>query len=86
MAGLAVTLGRSDGVVPHVRAALEGYTAAGMAIHREVARWILGRCLGGAEGRSLVAATERWMAAEGVPAMAPLARALAPGVAGAGGG
>jgi eukaryotic-like serine/threonine-protein kinase len=51
-----------------------------MAIHREVARWALGRVAGGREGAHLIEEASTWMSAEGVPDMAPLARAIAPGV------
>jgi hypothetical protein len=80
MAGLAATEGRTAEVIPRVRTALDGYTKAGMAIHREVARWSLGRLVGGAEGRALITTAEDWMEVEGVPEMPPLVRALAPGV------
>ena len=80
MAGLAATEGRSDEVIPQLRIALDGYSAAGMAIHREVARWSLGRLLGGREGTAMLTRTEDWMRLVGVPEMAPLARALAPGL------
>ncbi|MEP7123925.1 MAG: serine/threonine-protein kinase [Byssovorax sp.] len=79
-AGLAATESRSDEVIPQLRIALDGYAAAGMAIHREVARWSLGRLLAGGEGRAMLTRTEDWMRLEGVPEMAPLARALAPGL------
>ena len=51
-----------------------------MAMHREVVRWCLARRLGGAEARVMHAEVEAWMRREGVPAMAPLADALAPGL------
>lgn len=79
-AGMAAVDGAHDRVVPLLRAALKGYAAADMAMHREVARWCLGMYVGGDEGRSLRARAAVWMGQEGVPEMAPLARALAPGL------
>ncbi|WP_437322388.1 protein kinase domain-containing protein [Sorangium sp. So ce394] len=86
LAGLAATEGRRGQVQAHLRAALAGYTAARMAMHREVARWALGRVAGGPEGARHIDEAGAWMSAEGVPDMAPLARAIAPGVERAFGG
>lgn len=80
LAGLAATEGRRAEVQVHLRAALAGYAAARMAIHREVARWALGRVLGGREGGRLIEEAGIWMSAEGIPDMARLARAIAPEV------
>jgi hypothetical protein len=79
-AGLAVVEERPDGAIPHLYAALGQYAAADMAIHREVVRGNLGRILGGTEGRKFLAQSEEWMVREGVPEMAPLTRAVAPGL------
>ncbi|MEZ4298151.1 MAG: serine/threonine-protein kinase [Polyangiaceae bacterium] len=79
-AGIAGLDGRRGAVARDLRAALSAYTAARMAMHREVARWALGRVVGGVEGRRLLDEAFSWMQAEGVPRMEPLAKALAPGV------
>ncbi len=79
-AGIAAVEGRTDAVIPQLRKALHGYGAAGMAIHREVARWHLGRLIGGSAGQPLLAEVTAWTEREGVPEMAPLARAIAPGL------
>lgn len=79
-AGLAASSDRADQVVPQLRAAFEGYSAADMAIHREVTRWALGKLEGGETGRGRISEAEAWMEREGVPAMPPLVSALAPGV------
>ncbi|AUX33510.1 MULTISPECIES: serine/threonine-protein kinase PknK [Sorangium] len=86
LAGLAATEGRSGQAQAHLRSALAGYTAARMAIHREVARWALGRVAGGREGARHIDEAGAWMSSEGVPDMTPLARAIAPGVERAFGG
>lgn len=79
-AGMAAMEGRRETATTELRSALAGYTAARMAMHREVARWALARIVGSREGHSLMADVDVWAAAEGVPDMEPLARALAPGV------
>lgn len=79
-AGLDAIEGRRQRVPGKLRDALSGYGVAKMAMHREVSRWALGRVLAGAEGRRMIGEAERWMQEEGVPEMAPLARAIAPGV------
>lgn len=79
-AGVAAVEERPDHVVEALRHALEGYSTADMAIHREVVRWALGCLVGGDEGRALREGTEAWMTTEGVPDMAPLVAAMAPGL------
>lgn len=79
-AGLDVVEGRRGMVTVRLRAALSGYTAANMAMHREVVRWCLAQRLDGEEARVMHAEVDAWMRREGVPAMAPLADALAPGL------
>lgn len=79
-AGLDVVEGRRGMVTMRLRAALSGYAAANMAMHREVVRWCLAQRLGGEEARVMHAQVDAWMREEGVPAMAPLADALAPGL------
>jgi hypothetical protein len=80
-AGLAALADRQDETVAHLRGALEGYSRAEMAMHREVARSSLGSLIGGDEGQSHRAQATSWMKAEVVPEMEPLKRALAPGLA-----
>jgi hypothetical protein len=85
-AGLAVATERPDEVIPLLRTALAGYTAADMAIHREAVRWSMGRRIGGDEGTALLGEVDRWMRAEGVPEMRPLVSAVAPGLETSGAG
>jgi hypothetical protein len=78
-AGVAAVEGR-PATTALLRRALAGYSRAGMAIHREVVRWNLGRLLGGAEGRAHRARAEEWMESEGATDMPRLTQAVAPGL------
>jgi hypothetical protein len=79
-AGVAAIEDRPEDLGVRLREALAGYTTADMAIHREVARWNLSRMLAGSASEDLKAQVESWMRSEGVPDMAPLTRAVAPGL------
>ena len=61
-----------------LRSALHGYTKAGMAVHREVARWLLLEHVSGEEHALMKSQSERWQQENRIPNMRPLADALAP--------
>ena len=77
-AGVAALSGDYVNLVAHLRAALTGYTNAGMTIHREVARWLLLEHLTGEEYSLMEAQSSTWQKENQVPEMQRLADALAP--------
>jgi serine/threonine protein kinase len=80
-AGIAERAGKPEHAVALLRTASEGLAVSGMALHTAIARRILGRQLGGDEGRALVAAADTWLVAARVKDTAKVTAALAPGFA-----
>jgi serine/threonine protein kinase/tetratricopeptide (TPR) repeat protein len=65
-AALACHRGDDDDAVARLRAAIEGFEAADMAMYAATARHRLGHLIGGDEGAGLVAAAEAWCESESV--------------------
>lgn len=80
-AGVAAVRGHERELLHELRTALVAYEKAHMAVQREVARWCLGRLVGGREGAEMLRRVEEdWRQPEGVGPMEPLVSAIAPGV------
>jgi serine/threonine protein kinase len=65
-AGIAAARGRRDQALPHLDDAIRGFGAADMELHAACARRRKGEIVGGDEGRSLVAAADGFMTAQGI--------------------
>jgi hypothetical protein len=64
-----------------LRAAVDGFDAADMALHAAIARHRLGRLVGGDEGQALVATAAERLRELGVKNVTAMAAMLAPGFA-----
>jgi len=73
--------GDAERAVTELRAALEGFEAAGMALLAAVCRRRLGELLGGEEGQGLVDAANEWMVAQRIVSPERMADLYAPGFA-----
>jgi hypothetical protein len=80
-AGIEAVRGHRDGAVHRLRAAIAGFEAADMALHAAASRRVLGKLLGGDDGRALVEGAEAWMRSETVKNPAKMTAMLAPGFA-----
>ncbi|WP_375767111.1 protein kinase [Archangium gephyra] len=78
-ASIARLRGDTAGARSHLSSALEGFDAAGMAVHAAIARHHQGGLIGGDEGRALVEAAHAVMTAHGIAEPARWASTFAPG-------
>src|SRR5439155_23592147 len=77
--GVAMARGNAVAARAHLEAAVAGFAATEMALWAAVARWQLGRLVGGDEGAALVRAAEELMRAQSVRDPGRVAATLAPG-------
>ncbi|WP_164009292.1 serine/threonine-protein kinase PknK [Pyxidicoccus trucidator] len=80
LAGVARLEGEEDTARTLLVQALAGFSAADMALHREVARYALGALQGGPQGRLSQQRAEAWLREQGVVDPRALAATLAPGL------
>jgi hypothetical protein len=78
-AGASWLDGEDARAAAELRAAVQGFDAAGMALYAAAARRRLGELLGGDEGAALIAIATAWMRAEGIVRPERMAAMLAPG-------
>ena len=79
LAGASNMSGDADAAVRHLTAAESAFTEAKMSAYAAVARRCRGLLDGGAAGQELVAASDRWLSAQGVADPAAWSRMYAPG-------
>jgi serine/threonine protein kinase len=79
-AGVARLEGDADAARTLLVQALEGFSEADMALHREVTRYALGALQGGSEGALYQQQAEAWMREQGAVDPRALAATLAPGL------
>ncbi|MFO0628151.1 MAG: AAA family ATPase [Polyangiales bacterium] len=79
-ASLAQLEGDRPALAAHLRVAVDGYAAAEMALHREVARHALAAVLPPGRAEPLRASGAAWCAREGVADITRLTAAIAPGL------
>jgi len=84
-AGACHVRGDLDGAARHLRPAVAGFESAAMSLYAACARRRLASLIGGAEARSLLAASDAWMAAQAIKNPGRMADLFAPGFAGPGG-
>jgi hypothetical protein len=77
-AGVARLHGDAGRACDHLRRAVVGFEAADLALDAAVARFALGREVGGARGAELVDASVAWMTARGVVKPERLLRTFVP--------
>jgi hypothetical protein len=78
-AGLRAITGEREQAAVHLAAAERGFESVGMALHAAVVRHRRGELIAGEEGRALVAASEAWMAREGIRNPGRMCALFAPG-------
>jgi serine/threonine protein kinase len=78
-AGVRLAQGQRASAIAHLRVGIEKGDEAGMALHAASARYQLGKALGDAEGRKLVAAAEDWMRGQNILVPERFAAMLVPG-------
>lgn len=81
-AGVAACRGDADGAIALLAAASAWFAAADMGLHQAVADRCRGALLGGEDGRNGIAASDVWMAAQGVRRPERMTAMLAPGLPG----
>ena len=84
LAGLASLRGRSADAVRALVEAQRGFDSADMGLFSAATQRVRGQLVGGDEGRAAIAASDRYLAAQGVRNPARLTRLLAPGFTRAG--
>jgi len=77
---IAARRGEDARAVELLRAAMEGFDAAGMSLLAAVCRRRLGERMGGDEGKSLVRAADSWMDSQGVVFAEQMVELYAPGL------
>ncbi|REG32252.1 putative ATPase [Archangium gephyra] len=80
-ASIARLRGDPEGARSHLSSAIQGFDAAGMAVHAAIARHHHGGLLGGEEGRALVRTAHTVMTSHGIAEPARWASTFAPGFA-----
>lgn len=78
-AGLARRRGDDSGAVALISQAIEGFTAADMALYAATARRRLGEILGGDRGGELVSQADDWMSKQQIKNPAAVANLMVPG-------
>lgn len=78
-AGIASIRGDEAASVSLLRRAMEGFDQGGLALYAASARRVLGRLVGGDEGRALVARCDEWMAGQGIRVPEKMVRACVSG-------
>jgi hypothetical protein len=80
VAAVALARGDSARATATLRAAIDGFDAAGMALYAEAARLCLSALVGGDEAQSLAKGARAWMEAAGVKDPRRMTAMLAPGL------
>jgi hypothetical protein len=62
-----------------LRRAIEGFDQGGLNLYAAASRRVLGRLVGGDEGRALIARCDDWMANQGIRAPEKMVRACVSG-------
>lgn len=78
-AGIAALEGKPEHAKHLLDAAIRGFDADGMALHRACAKLALAELLGGSEGEAMRARANAWMQSQGVVVPRKLAASQAPG-------
>ncbi len=78
-AGAAALRGSTEVAVRLLEDSIAGFEAADMMLHANVARWQLGRLLGGSEGREMTALADSWMREQTIVRPDLIAAMFAPG-------
>jgi hypothetical protein len=78
-AGIASVRGDEAASVALLRRAIEGFDRGGLNLYAAASRRVLGRLVGGDEGRALIARCDDWMAGQGVRVPEKMVRACVSG-------
>jgi hypothetical protein len=79
-ASIAAASGRTEDAVAALRTAASGFDAADMILHAAVARRGIGILIGGEDGRTMVGAADRTLAAEAIASPERIAAVHLPGI------
>ena len=79
-AGIASIRGDQETTITELRKAVDGFDRGGLALYAAAARRMLGRLVGGDEGRALIARSDEWMAAQEIRCPEKMARACVSGL------
>jgi hypothetical protein len=77
-AGIASIRGDEAASIAHLRRAIEAFDQGGLQLYA-AARRVLGRLVGGDEGRTLIARCDEWMAGQGIRVPEKMVRASVSG-------
>jgi hypothetical protein len=80
-AGIASIRGDEAASVSLLRRAIEGFDHGGLNLYAAASRRVLGRLVGGDEGRALIARCDDWMAGQGIRVPEKMVRACVSGFA-----